>query len=253
MRCCDLVRLWDELREGGPAPSREEVTGHLRRCVHCQEAYQEYEGVAYCLTCLPVVEPPTGLVPKILEHIKSMRPASPDNFARVPSKLGDLIVAFRETGITAIAICNDGSETQLCEMIAKRLHRGLVPAQAPQWVLDVLSTYFRTFEADRSKVDISALTDFERAALRKAAEIPAGEVRSYGWIAKELGQPAAARAVGQAMARNPVPLLYPCHRVVDCNGALHNYAYGVEVKARILEMEGYVRRPPSRSPALSRA
>lgn len=252
MRCCDLVRMWDELREGGTAPSREEVLSHLRRCVHCQEAYQEYEGVAYCLTCLPVVEPPSGLVPRILDHIKSLRPASPDMFARVPSPLGDLIVAFRESGITAIAICND-SETSACEAIAKRLHRGLIPAQAPQWVSDVLDDYFRTFQTDRSKVDISTLSEFEQAALRKTAEIPPGEVRSYGWVAKEIGQPAAARAVGQVMARNPVPLLYPCHRVVDANGALHNYAYGVDLKARILEMEGYVRRTPARSAAYGRA
>jgi len=253
MRCCDLVRLWDELREGAQAPSREEVLTHLRRCVHCQEAYQEYEGVAYCLTCLPVVEPPAGLVPKILEHLKSLRPATPDMFARLPSPLGDLIVAFREKGITALAICSDGSESTVCEAIAKRLHRGLIPAQAPQWVVDVVETYFRTFEADRTKVDISALSEFEQAALRKAAEIPAGEVRSYGWIAKEIGQPHAARAVGQVMARNPVPLLYPCHRVVDANGALHNYAYGVDLKGRILEMEGWVRRPPTRSAAYGRA
>jgi O-6-methylguanine DNA methyltransferase len=253
MRCCDLVKMWDELREGGAVPTREEVLGHLRRCKHCQEAYQEYEGVAYCLTCLPVVEPPAGLVPKILDHLKSLRPVSPDMFARVPSPLGELLVAFRESGITAIAICQDGSDSSLCESIGKRLHRGLVPAQAPQWVLEVVQTYFRTFEADRSKVDISALSDFEQAALRKAAEIPPGEVRSYGWIAKEIGQPAAARAVGKVMARNPVPLLYPCHRVVDASGALHNYAYGVEVKARILEMEGYVRRTPQRSAAFGRA
>ena len=64
-------------------------------------------------------------------------------------------------------------------------------------------------------------------------------MRTYGWIAEKLGQPAAARAVGRAMARNPVPLLYPCHRVVDASGALHQYIYGVDVKARILEMEGY--------------
>jgi methylated-DNA-[protein]-cysteine S-methyltransferase len=64
-------------------------------------------------------------------------------------------------------------------------------------------------------------------------------VRSYGWVARAIGQPTAVRAVGRAMARNPVALLYPCHRVVDANGALHQYAYGVEVKARLLEMEGY--------------
>ena len=253
MRCCDLVRMWDELREGGPTPSREEVLSHLRRCADCQEAYEEYEGVAYCLTCLPVVEPPTGLVPKILEHLKSLRPATPDMFARISSPLGDLIVAFRETGITAIAICSDGSENDLCEGIAKRLHRGLVAAEAPKWVLDIINDYFRTFKTGGLKVDISSLTEFEQAALKKAAEIPPGEVRSYGWIATQIGHPAAARAVGQAMARNPIPLLYPCHRVVDSSGALHNYAYGLELKARLLEMEGYVKPTSSRSAAMSRA
>jgi O-6-methylguanine DNA methyltransferase len=251
MRCSDLVKMWDELREGGALPSRDDVLAHLRRCTHCQEAYREYEGVAYCLTCLPVVEPPAGLVPKILEHLKSLRPSMPDMFAHIHSPLGDLLVAFRESGITAVAICSSDSESTLCESIAKRLRRGLVPAKAPQWVSDVIESYFRTFTADRSKVDISALTEFEQAALRKAAEIPAGEVRSYGWIAREIGQPAAARAVGQVMARNPVPLLYPCHRVVDSTGALHNYAYGLELKARILAMEGYV--APQRAAAGSRA
>lgn len=251
MRCSDLIRMWDDLREGGTAPPREAVLEHLRKCRHCQEAYREYEGVAYCLTCLPIVEPPTGLVPKILEHIKSLRPASPDMFAHVRSPLGDLMVVFRERGITALAICSDEAETSLCESIGRRLRRDLVPAEAPQWVVDVIETYFRTFDADRGRVDISELSEFEQAALRKAAEIPAGEVRSYGWIAKELGQPQAARAVGQVMARNPVPLLYPCHRVVDANGALHNYAYGVAIKARILAMEGYV--VPTRRDAAGRA
>ena len=240
MRCSDLVRIWDELREGGAEPSREAVLAHLRRCPDCQEAYQEYEGVAYCLTCLPVVEPPTGLVPKILDHIKSLRPANPDMFARIPSPIGSLFVTFRETGITALAMCSDQIESSLCETIGRRLRRGLIAAEAPQWVLDVIDRYFRTHQADLTRVDITYLTEFEQAALRKAAEIPAGEVRSYGWIAKEIEQPQAARAVGQVMARNPIPLLFPCHRVVDASGALHNYAYGLELKARLLEMEGYV-------------
>ena len=101
--------------------------------------------------------------------------------------------------------------------------------------------FFETWQVDMSRIDISQLGAFEQAALRKAAQIPPGEVRSYGWIAREIGHPQAARAVGQAMARNPVALLFPCHRVVDAHGALHNYGYGVEVKARILAMEGYVK------------
>jgi methylated-DNA-[protein]-cysteine S-methyltransferase len=55
----------------------------------------------------------------------------------------------------------------------------------------------------------------------------------------QIGRPRAARAVGRVMARNPLPLLFPCHRVVDSSGELHDYFYGLEMKAKLLQMEGY--------------
>ncbi len=240
MRCCDVDALWDEMREGAE-PRREHVQLHLHVCVRCQELYREYEGVAYCLTCLPPVEPPDSLVPKILEHIRAVfrERAEPDSLATIPSPIGALVVAFRASGITYIGLERE-DDAEAIARIERRLRRAVVPSTAPQWVLDTVGDYFRRFQTDLNRVDISDLTPFEQATLRKAAEIPPGEVRSYGWVAKEIGHPLAARAVGQVMARNPVALLYPCHRVVDSNGALHNYGYGIEVKARLLEMEGYV-------------
>jgi methylated-DNA-[protein]-cysteine S-methyltransferase len=239
MRCCDVERLWDEMREG-IEPQREHVLAHLRGCPECQEIYRENEGIAYCLTCLPPVDPPQSLVPKILEHIKiAVKSATPDSLAKVGSPLGQLYVAFRHAGITAVALDRGEGEESIFGKLQRRLGRGLIPSQAPQWVLDTVAAFFRTHRPDLEKVDISDLTPFEQSALRAAATIPPGEVRSYGWIAESIGQPTASRAVGRAMARNPVPLLYPCHRVVDSSGALHQYAYGVELKARILAMEGY--------------
>jgi O-6-methylguanine DNA methyltransferase len=191
---------------------------------------------------LPVVEPPANLVPRIIEHIEATIHSArkPDCVAKVDSPVGVLYVAFRSTGITFIALDrNEGDELTL-RRIQQRLRRGVVPSQAPAWVADVLTTYFRTHTPDYARIDISDLTPFEQSALRAAAQIPVGEVRSYGWIATQIGAPNAARAVGRVMARNPVPLLYPCHRVVDATGHLHNYEYGLDVKARILEMEGFV-------------
>ncbi len=242
MRCSDVEALWDEMR-GGVEPKSEHVLAHLRRCKTCQHAFEQYEGVAYCLTCLPIVEPPQHLVPKILDHIKSMRQhfrsAVADHFARVASPLGPLHVAWRANAITFIGIARDEDLATAAAAIEQRLSRPVRACEPPAFVSDALRTFFTTWRVDLARIDISELSVFERAALYKAAEIPPGEVRSYGWIAREIGQPGAARAVGGVMARNPIALFLPCHRVVDSNGALHNYAYGLAVKSRILEMEGY--------------
>jgi methylated-DNA-[protein]-cysteine S-methyltransferase len=245
MRCCDVEALWDEMRDG-VEPRREHVLAHLRRCVTCQELYREFEGVAYCLSCLPIVEPPIGLVPKILDHIKavvvSARTLPPDHIARIPSPIGTLYVAFRDTGITYLAIEHGEAYESVRDHIERRLRRAVLPADPPAWVVERLTRYFATWTTGPDGIDISDVTTFERAAMRKAMEIPPGEVRSYSWIAREIGHPLAARAVGQVMARNPVALLVPCHRVVDASGSLHHYGYGLELKARILQMEGYA--PP---------
>lgn len=239
MRCCDVERLWDEMRDG-VEPQREHILAHLRACPECQEIYRENEGIAYCLTCLPPVEPPQSLFPKILDHIKTtVKITVPDSVSVVDSPLGRLFVAFRHSGITAVAIDRGDGEEAILKKLQRRLGRGLIPSQPPQWVTDTVAAFFRTHTSDLGKVDISELTPFEQSALKAAASIPPGEVRSYGWIAETIGQPTATRAVGRAMARNPVPLLYPCHRVVDANGALHQYAFGVEVKAKLLALEGY--------------
>jgi len=86
-------------------------------------------------------------------------------------------------------------------------------------------------------VDLSKVPAFDRAALDVAAQIPFGEVRSYKWIAEQLGKPDAARAVGGAMAGNPVPLIVPCHRVVKTDGGLGGYSFGLVRKEALLNLE----------------
>lgn len=244
MRCSDVEALWDEMRDG-LEPRNQVVLSHLHRCKMCQDTYEQFEGVAYCLTCLPSAEPPQNLIPRILDHIRSVRnqfrSTIADEFSRVGSPLGDLLIAWRTAGITFVGIDRGESVEAVRERVEQRLRRPVRTADPPGWVHEAVANFFATWQVDMSRIDVSCLSPFEQAALRKAAQIPPGEVRSYGWIAKEIGRPLAARAVGQAMARNPVALFFPCHRVVDASGALHNYGYGIELKARILQMEGYVK------------
>ena len=90
----------------------------------------------------------------------------------------------------------------------------------------------------RIQVDLTGASPFFSAAWEACCSIPPGETRSYQWLAEAAGNPRASRAAGQAMARNPLPLVIPCHRVVGSNGGLHGYGGGgVGVKARLLELE----------------
>ena len=82
--------------------------------------------------------------------------------------------------------------------------------------------------------------EFERLVWRAAASIGWGKTRSYQWIANKIGRPKTWRAVGNALGRNPMPLLVPCHRVIASNGKLGGYAFGKRIKQNLLELEGRV-------------
>ena len=89
-------------------------------------------------------------------------------------------------------------------------------------------------------LDWSEMASFQSQVLHLAYAIPFGEVRTYGQLADQMGKPGAARAVGLALARNPIPLILPCHRVIGADGKLHGFAApgGVETKAWLLRLEG---------------
>lgn len=87
-------------------------------------------------------------------------------------------------------------------------------------------------------VDWNGVAGFRRKVMEETMRIPAGETRSYGWLAARVGHPRAARAVGRVMATNPLPLVVPCHRVVGSDGSLHGYGGGLPMKEALLRGEG---------------
>ncbi len=91
-------------------------------------------------------------------------------------------------------------------------------------------------------VDLSALSDFQQKVLIACREIAYGEVETYGELAKRIGKPGAAQAIGGVMARNPIPLIIPCHRVVASGGMLHGYSAqgGLQTKSILLNLEGFL-------------
>ena len=86
-------------------------------------------------------------------------------------------------------------------------------------------------------------TRFQRKVWRKLTEIPYGQVRSYKWVAEQIGSPNSQRAVGNAVGANPIAIVIPCHRVIRSDGSIGGYGYGVAMKRRLLNLEGALTNP----------
>ena len=95
---------------------------------------------------------------------------------------------------------------------------------------------------DDYPVDLPQCTELQRHIWLALREIPRGETRSYGWLARRVGHPSAARAIGAAVGSNPIPLWLPCHRVVASDGSLHGFGGGLAMKQALLELEGALPR-----------
>jgi methylated-DNA-[protein]-cysteine S-methyltransferase len=115
-------------------------------------------------------------------------------------------------------------------------------AWAPDSFVKIISQFNRYFDRESRKfsltLDLGDATKFKRQVWEATRSIPYGETRSYGWIAERIGKPGAVRAVGQALSRNPLPIIIPCHRVVASTGGLCGFGGGLEMKARLLRLEG---------------
>jgi len=164
-----------------------------------------------------------------------------DDFARIDSPIGSLVVAWNGLGVSAVAATvsvPDDASFQATHLT--RTGRPAYPAEALPLKLE--SAIRRRLAGDRRvriDLDLRGHTAFERDVWAKALEIPRGEVRPYGWVAAEIGRPKAVRAVGTALGHNPVPLIVPCHRVVRTDGSIGQYSLGGPANKRsILASEG---------------
>lgn len=150
--------------------------------------------------------------------------------------LGPLVVSYGELGITC---CEPGTDTDgFAEAYATRFGRPVVADPTmPRDLSESLDLALRTGRLGELAVDLRSVTPFQAEVLRFVATIPPGEVRSYAQVAAAVDRPGAVRAVGTAVAVNPVPVLIPCHRVVRSDGSLGNYRYGPEMKRALLVSE----------------
>lgn len=172
---------------------------------------------------------PHTLLPGVLARLG-------DVYTVLDTQIGALFIAYNQLGISAVMRADDvaACEEAFRVRFGRAIHRAVEP---PAALLAAIKARLQGASANL-RFDLRGLSEFERAVLLKALEIPAGEVRPYSWIAREIGRPKAVRAVGSALGDNPVPLLIPCHRVVRSDGRIGDYIFGSETKRAVLEAEG---------------
>lgn len=190
-------------------------------------------GVLRALGGLPRHKAPATLLPGVLARV-----GLADRYWRVESPVGPVYVAASPAGISMVTRARAARDF---EREFERLRGRPVSRTESRPPAAVVALLKNLKSRDRAKLhfDLRGLSEFERAVLMKALEIPNGEVRPYSWIAREIGHPEAVRAVGTALGKNPVPLLIPCHRVVRADGTIGNYSLGGSgVKRALLEVEG---------------
>jgi methylated-DNA-[protein]-cysteine S-methyltransferase len=160
-------------------------------------------------------------------------------YAEIDSPIGELILFVTPRGLLRVKYADEPIEDVLADVAARVSPRILRAPSRTDEARRQLEGYFglrrRTFSLP---IDWSLVHGFATGVLRQTARIPFGEVRTYGQVAAEAGSPRAARATGNALGSNPIPIVVPCHRVLHADGGLGGYSGGLDRKRYLLGLEG---------------
>lgn len=177
----------------------------------------------------------TGPMPGGMSEGVALGTGLADGYDVYESAIGEVVVAFNPEGVSFLDMADDFETRHRQRFGGRRLIRAEAPAAWRSHIPEAIEKG----TPGRLPVDLRSVTRFQRQVLLTTATIPKGEVRPYGWVAREVDRPNAVRAVGSAVARNPIPLIIPCHRVVRTDGHIGNYSLGgPHNKVELLEHEG---------------
>ena len=130
------------------------------------------------------------------------------------------------------------SAQEACQLLGNNVNHATWSPHLFDDLMERLRTYFSGHKvAFPDKLDLFRATHFQREVWEITRLIPYGETRSYAWVAEQIKRPRAMRAVGQALSKNPLPIIVPCHRVVASDGKLGGFSGGVEMKKCLLSLE----------------
>lgn len=165
------------------------------------------------------------------------RARAPIQVARVASPLGPIGLAATSHGLIDLSF-RIGMLADYADRIARLYRAAAAPSAAFERRMNaVLGAYFSGRATADPRLDIGRGSAFQCRVWEALRTIAPGQTRSYAWVARAIGVPGAARAVGAACGANPVPIFIPCHRVVRGDGTLGGYTGGIEIKQRLLRLE----------------
>jgi methylated-DNA-[protein]-cysteine S-methyltransferase len=211
------------------------VGAHLAACAPCAAEERALRAADRLLAAAT----DAAAVPARLLRAATASARREARWGTVASPIGALHVAVSDAGVLEVGF---GWQEGADAFVARVEARGFTPvadAAAVAGVADELGRYFagerRVFAA---AIDWTGVTTFMRAVLEATVRVPFGQVATYRDIAVAAGNPGAVRAVGNALHRNPVPVIVPCHRIVRSDLTLGGYAGGLDAKRRLLALEG---------------
>ena len=211
------------------------LVDHIHTCTYCHDMLDSYERLDDVLDRLnrsvtdDLPAPPPFVLP-------SSRRAG---YGRIDSPLGPLYIAASDAGVCEIGFGAHESESVFQHHLQERGFRPVADWNAIAGVARQLREYFGG-QRDRFEVplDFSGVSPFTRSVLTATAQVPYGSLSTYRDIAQQVGRPSATRAVGNALGRNPIPVIVPCHRVIRSDHSLGGYTGDLEIKERLLSLEG---------------
>ena len=242
--CREIERDLVAVAAGEAAPvAARVVEQHLARCRGCRDELERYrvlEGMVTDLRREPVPGADPALSRAELESRLADIRARMVAYGIFTSPLGKILIARSELGVSLVEYLES-------ERVATSHLARLAGGELREDKAGVEMVYHELLEyLDRRRTRLDwpldlrwARSDFQRRVLAATAELPYGAVTSYAGIARRIGTPAAVRAVAQALRRNPVPIVIPCHRVIGNGGDLTGYAGNkISLKRTLLSLEG---------------
>ena len=158
-------------------------------------------------------------------------------YTTLNSPIGKIYIAAVKEGVVKISFSTESA--QELEKYCQR-HLGAGVREGSEYNRDAKEQILKYLEGESQSLDFPVIhlnSPFRQKVLETERNIPYGETRSYGEVAKMVNNPRASRAVGSANAENPLPLYFPCHRIISYNGGLGGYGGGLGVKKYLLDLE----------------